>query len=343
MKKFSSIIIGIVFFCVSIINIDVCYARSTKPNISARSAILYDVVEGKIVYSKNIYTKRPPASLTKIMTAIVVLDRLKLNRKVRVSRKASLSQPSKVYLRQGEYYSVKDLLYAMLLNSGNDAAVCLSEAVAGSEWKFVQLMNKRARSLGARKTHFINASGLPGKGQYSTAYDLAKIMKEAARYPFIRKAMGSKVHTIRRPNGKRIRLRNHNKLLWRYSKKVIGKTGYTCAAGRCYIGYATYGSRKMVVCVLNSRRMWADTRSLLDYVFGRDNSQIVFINKKLHGKTATKQIQRALHRAGCNPGKIDGKFGIKTLQAVFNFQRLCGLKVDGIVGTKTMSKLRKFM
>ena len=113
-------------------------------------------------------------------------------------------------------------------------------AVAGSEWGFVQKMNDKAWRLGLRNTKYINASGLPGKGQYSTAYDQARLMKEAMKYSFIRTATAKKTYTIRRPNGKKIRLRNHNKLLWRYSKHVVGKTGFTRAAGRCYFGYAKF-------------------------------------------------------------------------------------------------------
>ena len=112
-------------------------ARKSRPTLYARSAIIFNPSTNDIIYAKNIYTKRPVASLVKVMTAMVVLDRLDLNRKVQVSKKASLAQPSKVYLRTGEYYKVRDLLYALLLNSGNDSAVCLAEAVAGSEWQFV--------------------------------------------------------------------------------------------------------------------------------------------------------------------------------------------------------------
>ena len=204
-------------------------------------------------------------------------------------------------------------------------------------------MNKRARSFGAKNTRYINASGLPGKGQYSTAYDQVLIMKKAMKYSFIREAMGKKHYTIRRPNGKKIRLKNHNKLLWNSSKKIIGKTGYTCAAGRCFLGYATYGKRKIVVCVLKSGKMWTDTRALVTYVFGRDNKQVISINRKMNGKNKTKKIQRALKYAGCNPGKVDGVFGNKTLYAVFQFQRTVGLKADGIVGQQTIGKLQKYM
>ena len=212
MKNKISIVLICTIFCFFFDISAVCEAGSAKPKIYARSAILYDSVHGKILYSKNIYTKRPIASVTKIMTAMVVLDNLKLNTKVRVSSRASKVQPSKVYLVPGEYYAVRDLLYAVLLNSGNDAAVCLAEAVAGSEWGFVQKMNAKALRLGLRNTKYINASGLPGKGQYSTAYDQARLMKYAMKYSFLRKAMAKKWYSNKRPNGKKIRLRNHNKL-----------------------------------------------------------------------------------------------------------------------------------
>ncbi|MBU1863328.1 MAG: peptidoglycan-binding protein [Candidatus Omnitrophica bacterium] len=343
MKKIITYYLTLQLICAGFIYPTHCYARSGSLRLVARSAFLYDLQSGKVIYSKNINVKRAPASLTKIVTAMVVLDHLDLQRKVRVSRKASHVQPTKVYLTRGEYYTAQDLLYAVLLNSGNDAAVCLAEAVAGSEGEFATIMNKKVRSFGAYNTRFINASGLPGEGQYSTAYDLALVMKEAMRYPFIRKAMREKIYTIHRPNGRKIRLRNHNKLLWRYSKRVVGKTGYTRAAGRCFLGMATHGKKQMIICVLNSKTMWSDVRRLLDYGLGRDNYQIIKINRKLHDNHKIKKIQSALKRARCDPGSIDGIFGIKTLEAVIQFQRLYGLSVDGIIGQQTFSKLHQFM
>lgn len=344
MKRFVVFVVVSIFLSSSLYVAPAVYAGQTpRPILNARSAIILDARTNEIIYQKNSTTKRAPASLTKIMSVLVAIDHMKLSDEVCVSRKASLAQPSKVYIRAGECYTVKDLIYAMMLNSGNDAAICLAEAVAGSEWKFVQLMNQKARNIGAYNTRFINASGLPGKGQYSTARDLAKIMAYAAKNPFVRGVMGRKVYTIKLSNGRHIRLRNHNKLLWKYTKKVIGKTGYTRAAGRCFLGYAKYGKREVVICVLNSRTMWGDSRRLLDYVFGRDNKQIISINKKMHSKHEVKRIQRALRSAGYNPGKIDGIFGYKTLDAVFQFQRSLGLKVDGIVGPQTLGKLKQFL
>lgn len=341
-KKIISFLLLInLFLCLSLCPGTVNAASA--PRISARSAILYDPVNDKILYAKNIYTKRPIASVTKIMTAMVVLDTLKLDQKVCVSKKASLSQPSKVYLVTGEQYTVRDLLYAILLNSGNDAAVCLAEAAGGSEWGFVQKMNAKARRLGLRNTRYVNASGLPGKGQYSTAYEQARVIEHAMRYPFLRKAMSRKYHKIKRPNGKSIKLRNHNKLLWNYSKDVVGKTGFTRAAGRCYLGYAKHGYRRVIVCVLNSPSMWGDSKNLLDYTLGKDSKQVIKVNRKILGKTGTRSIQRALRRSGYDPGGIDGIFGYKTLRAVYQFQESAGLKVDGIVGPQTMGKLRRFM
>jgi serine-type D-Ala-D-Ala carboxypeptidase (penicillin-binding protein 5/6) len=342
MKKLLSFFLLLCLIFCALPDITTLEAASV-PKISAASAILYDPVNGKILYAKNIYTKRPVASVTKLMTAMVVLDNLKLQKKVTVSKRASLAQPSKVYLAAGEQYSVEDLLHALLLKSGNDVAVCLAEAVGGSEWGFVQKMNAKARHIGLRNTRYINASGLPGKGQYSTVYDQARLMEHAMKYPSIRKIMARKHYTMKRPNGKRISLRNHNKLLWNYSKNVVGKTGFTRAAGRCYIGYAKHGYRRVIVCVLNSPKMWTESKSLLDYTLGKDSQQVISVNRKIHGKKGTLQIQRALGRSGYNPGRIDGIFGYKTLRAVYQFQESAGLKVDGIVGSQTMGKLRRFM
>lgn len=334
-----------VYFTLFFISIYLVQAPSvsaaSKPSVTARSAILMDADSGKILYSKNMKTQRMPASLTKVMTAMVVLDSLSLNHRVKVSKKASLAQPSKVFIRQGEYYKVSELLRALLLNSGNDAAVCLSEAVSGTEWKFAQKMTKKAWSVGAKHTRFCNASGLPGKGQRTTAYDMAKIMQAAVKYPYIRKIMGWKYSNILRPNGKKIYLKNHNKLLWQYPYKVLGKTGFTRAAGRCFLGYAYLGKRKVIVCVLNAPKMWTDSKRLLNYA-KNSSSSTLSVNKRLHDSSRIRFIQKALKRAGCNPGNVDGVFGPRTLKAVLRFQRICGLKADGIVGKQTISKLREF-
>ena len=164
--------------------------------ITAGSALLLDAATQKVIYAKAPHVPHPPASTTKVMTALVVLEKMPLDRKVRIPSWASSIQPSKVYLRPGETYRVRDLVHASLISSANDAAEVLAVEAAGSSAKFAQWMNEKARRIGCRQTHFVNASGLPPGNQYSTAYDLALIMREARKNPFIVDSMSRKYHTI---------------------------------------------------------------------------------------------------------------------------------------------------
>src|SRR3989338_2575285 len=184
-------------------------------SLSAPSAILLDPASGTILYSKSPHRKQPPASTTKIVTALVVLDRLSLNHWVTVSWKAVDAQPSKLYLSGGERLTVLSLLKAILINSANDAAVALAIEVAGSESAFAEMMTEKARALGAKDTRFQNPHGLPAKGQYSTVYDLALIMKYAQQKNIIVSTLAKKTDVIQTAQGRRFHLKNHNKMLWR--------------------------------------------------------------------------------------------------------------------------------
>ena len=150
-------------------------------NITAYSAVLMNTWNKRVLYAKNPYVKLAPASTTKIMTALVVLKESELSKNVNVSRCATCMPPSKVDIKKGEVYSTEDMLKAALLNSGNDASVALAESVAGTEKDFVKMMNDMARKIGCHNTNFETSNGLPAKGQYSTAYDLALIMREAVK------------------------------------------------------------------------------------------------------------------------------------------------------------------
>jgi D-alanyl-D-alanine carboxypeptidase (penicillin-binding protein 5/6) len=198
------------------------------------------------------------------MTAIVVVRNSSLDRKVRVSAKAVSVPPSKIHLKTGEEYTTEDLLKALLLNSGNDASVALAESVAGSEEAFVKMMNDMARKIGARRTNFKTSSGLPAKNQYSTAYDLALIVREAMKYKSIVDIMKMKTAEIKEENSDRcIKLKNHNKSLHRNTVYfILGKTGYTIGAGHCFAGYINYGRRNTIVVILKSRKMWMDMARL---------------------------------------------------------------------------------
>lgn len=246
------------------------WAAKKKKTISkkrgCRAMILSDATRGKRLYGKNATTPILPASTTKVMTALLVMQKLNLNDYILVGTRSTQAPPSKINLRAGERYKVRDLLYAILLSSANDASVALAEAVAGSEYKFVQMMNQKARQLGASGTRFANSNGLPTKRgtQYSTAYDMYLIFREALRYPFFREAIKLKFKTISNSKGRQIALKNHNKMLFKgWKKKVYGKTGYTRSAGTCFVGTVQDGSRTLIVGVFDCHDRWEDIRRVI--------------------------------------------------------------------------------
>ncbi|MFH1406695.1 MAG: D-alanyl-D-alanine carboxypeptidase family protein [Candidatus Omnitrophota bacterium] len=239
-------------------------AKKTKPTLTARSAIAVDLRNNKVLYSRNPHMKLPPASTTKLVTALVVIDRLKLNDIVKISRNAAGAVPSKAHLKLGASYNVKDLLSALLISSANDAAVALAEAVSGSEEKFAKLMTKKARSLGAKDSNFLTASGLPKKGQYSTASDMAIIANAALNKKLIKQILAQKSTSITGSDGRKIYLKNHNKLLWKSTNpKILGKTGYTMNAKHCFVGVVHYKNRKVAIAVLKSSKPWSDVDAIL--------------------------------------------------------------------------------
>lgn len=240
-------------------------AKSKGYTISARSAIFSDSTKVKRLYGKNVHKKVPPASTTKVMTALLVLEHLPLKKYVTIGPSVTQVQPSKIHLRSGERYRVEDLLCAMLLNSANDAAIVLAEAVSGSHWKFVKLMNQRARQLGARHSQFVNAHGLPTKEkQYTTAYDMYLIFRKALEYSFFQNAIQLKYKTIASQAGRRIQLRSHNKILFtNWGRKVYGKTGYTRAAQACFVGTLKKGSSTFIIAVFGCTRRWEDIKYIV--------------------------------------------------------------------------------
>lgn len=311
-------------------------------SISASSAVLIDVATQKFIYAKAPHARRPPASTTKILTALVVLEQASLNQVVRIPGGTGRIEPSKIYLRPGEHYRVRDLVHATLISSANDAAEVLAVATAGSRARFAQWMNERARRIGCKDSHFSNPSGLPSSSQYSTTYDLALIMKEAQKNSFIVDSLGLKYHSIRSLEGRKISLRNHNRLLWKTQRhSVIGKTGYTRKGKHCFVGRVQWGGREVLISLLGSHRLWQDLKILLNYQFGASLYKI-YKNRYHWNKSQTRAIQTVLKRSGYSPGPVDGKFGPKTVRAVEQFQKRNGLHPDGIVGPVTCQKLTRY-
>jgi D-alanyl-D-alanine carboxypeptidase (penicillin-binding protein 5/6) len=239
---------------------------SFADDIRSRSVVVMDASTGKILYAKNPYLRRLPASTTKLMTSIIAVENASPSERVTISRHASHVSPHKAGFKEGDQVTVKQLLYAALVDSANDAAVALSEGVAGSEATFVSLMNAKARSLGAENTRFINSNGLPGRGQYTTAYDLAKIMGYALRHQTLKKIIATRETDITTEEGDSISLINTNKLLWSDENMLGGKTGYTRKAMHCFVCAAERENRTLIVAVLgspNRNNLWRESETLI--------------------------------------------------------------------------------
>lgn len=235
--------------------------------VTARAAIVVDNETDQVLFARNPNTQLPPASTTKLLTAVVAMKSGRLDRDVKVSKYASSMQPSKVWLQPGWSMNMRDLVYAMLLRSANDASVVVAEGLAGSVQNFSRRMNTTAKSLGAQRSNFVNPNGLPARGHYSTAADLAAIVRHALTVPGMRQIMSQRTKTIRPRSGSRrdIRLRTTNKLLGKRPYKLIGKTGYTRRAKRCFAGAASLNGREVLVVVLGSNDLWGDLELLVDY------------------------------------------------------------------------------
>lgn len=245
------------------------------PEIVGEAAVLMDIKNGQVLYEKNPHQKIYPASTTKTLTAVVALENGRLDDLVTIQKEDCNIEGSAIGLREGEKISLEDLLYALMLNSGNDTAVAIARHVGGSVENFVRMMNKKAAELGAVNSQFNNPNGLPDPGHYSTAYDMALIARYAMQNPEFRKIVSTKVKTIRREvPGAQTFLLNHNKLLWRYDGAIGVKTGYTSEAGQCLIAAASREGRELISVVMKSEgnNIWTDSMKLLDYGFDEFNS-----------------------------------------------------------------------
>ncbi|MHB8986651.1 MAG: D-alanyl-D-alanine carboxypeptidase family protein [Eubacteriales bacterium] len=241
------------------------HAVASPPVVTADAAVLLDAGTGQVLFAKNAYQRRPPASTTKIMTALLALEGGDLRQVVEVSRNAASVGESSINLWAGEKISLEDLVYGAMLESGNDACVAISEQIAGTEANFIAQMNQKAKLLGARDTNFKNTNGLPAAGHFSTAYDLAAI----ARYALTNKLFASIVSTKERAIGIEYRRRamNTNGLLWSYPGADGVKTGTTNEAGQCLVASATKDGRRLISTVLHSGNRYGDSAKLLDFGF----------------------------------------------------------------------------
>jgi len=254
-------------------------AWSLSPKrLTARAAFVMSADTGAVLFQRKAELRLPPASTTKVVTALVALEHKQLHDHLPVSRRASQVMSLKLGLRPGQTMSVQDLLYSTLLYSANDASVVLAEGIGKSVQGFAKMMTEKARELGAENSHFKNPHGLTAPGHYSSAKDLALIFNHAMENPefsTIVQTKWKKVDLFAAGKMKRVKtlpLRNKNRLLWNYKGAIGGKTGYTRAARRCFVGAATRHGVTLVVSVLGSRNLWRDTKRLFEYGFQKDQA-----------------------------------------------------------------------
>lgn len=230
--------------------------------ISAQKAILMDAETGRVLYEKDADSRSLIASTTKIMTALIVCEHCNVLDRMKIPKEAVGIEGSSMYLQEGEVLSLQELLYGLMLRSGNDAAVALAIYCGGTVESFAAMMNDKARQLGLTGTHFENPNGLDSPNHYSTARDLAVLTAYAMKNPIFYQTVSSK--SVRVGNRS---MQNHNKLLWRVEGADGVKTGYTKAAGRILVSSATRDGRRLICVTINDGNDWADHSTLLEKGF----------------------------------------------------------------------------
>lgn len=230
--------------------------------VSAEKGIVLDAAGGRVLWEKNADDRSLIASTTKIMTALIICQRCNVLDRVKIPAEAVGVEGSSMYLQAGEVLTVQELLYGLMLRSGNDAAAALAIWCGGTIEGFAELMNDKARELGLRDTHFVNPHGLDAPDHHSTARDLAVLTAYAMNDPIFARTVGTKQVTV----GERV-LTNHNKLLWQLDGCEGVKTGYTKAAGRILVSSASREGRRLICVTINAPDDWKDHKTLLERGF----------------------------------------------------------------------------
>nr|WP_240041079.1 D-alanyl-D-alanine carboxypeptidase family protein [Paenibacillus ginsengarvi] len=263
-------------------------AKESGPQVdlapNASSAVLLDADTGTIMYEKNRDQKLPPASITKIMTMLLIMEaldqgRIKLDDKVRTSEYAASMGGSQIFLEPGEEMTVHDMLKGIAMASGNDASVAMAEKIGGTEEGFVKMMNERAKQLGMNNSHFVNVNGLPAENHYTSSYDIALMSRELLKYEEITKYTGLYQDYLRKDSEKPFWLVNTNKLVRFYTGADGLKTGYTSEAKFCLSATARRDNLRVIAVVLgepNTKTRNAEVTQMFDYAFSQYMSHPIF-------------------------------------------------------------------
>lgn len=258
-----------VFLFVMLMIISICISPSKEGqasiDVSANNAVLIELNTGEILFEKQAHEIQSIASITKLMTAIIAIESNKMDEEAVTSRRAIYTEGSSIYLEQGEKMTIRDLVYGLMLRSGNDAAVAISEHIGGSVEGFVYLMNEKASWLGMTRTNFTNPHGLEDDNHYSTAYDMALLMRYAMNNPQFVEISGT---TAYRSDKRSYSWFNKNKLLTKlYEFCTGGKTGYTRKAGRTLVSSAAKNGHHLIAVTLNAPNDWNDHINMFEWGF----------------------------------------------------------------------------
>ncbi|WHY22879.1 D-alanyl-D-alanine carboxypeptidase family protein [Bacillus velezensis] len=269
-----AVLIVIISFLFANVNVNTAHAAI---NVSAKSAIVIDGTSGRVLFAKDEHEKRRIASITKIMTAVLAIESGKMEETVTVSANAVRTEGSAIYLTEGQKVKLKDLVYGLMLRSGNDAAVAIAEYVGGSLDGFVYMMNQKAEQIGMENTRFQNPHGLDDhENHYSTAYDMAVLTKYAMKLKDYQTISGTKIYKAETMESV---WKNKNKLLTMlYPYSTGGKTGYTKLAKRTLVSTASKDGVDLIAVTINDPDDWDDHMNMFNYVF--DNYQTYLIAKK---------------------------------------------------------------
>lgn len=257
--------------------------------VSAERAIVVDGQTGRVLFEKNADEQSLIASTTKIMTALVICEQCNVLDRMEIPKEAVGIEGSSMYLKEGEILTLQELLYGLMLQSGNDAAVALAIYCGGTVEDFAQLMNDKAHRLGLEDTHFVNPHGLDAPDHYSTARDLAKLATYAMKNPIFARTVSTKTVKI----GERY-LRNHNKLLWQLDGSDGVKTGFTKAAGRILVSSAVRQGRRLIAVTINAPDDWNDHKAFIEQGFSDYTPQ-----KLIQSGDCLGYLEIAGGQAGC--------------------------------------------
>ncbi|MDD2446817.1 MAG: D-alanyl-D-alanine carboxypeptidase [Tissierellia bacterium] len=239
--------------------------NATGLNLSAESYILIEENSGRIIYENKAHKKLPMASTTKIMTGLLAIEYGNLDDIVVIGEESIDIEGSSIYLKEGERIKLIDLIYGLILRSGNDSAVAIANHVGNTEENFISIMNDKAKIIGALNTNFVNTHGLYDANHYTTAYDLAIITREALKYKEFEEIFSAKSYKCDRVTDNYFV--NKNKALWDYEGADGGKTGYTMASGRCLVSSATRDNMRLIAVSLNAPDWFNDNYKLMEYGF----------------------------------------------------------------------------